>query len=549
MDVLNEQQQSVIRECLYRADAGISSGGLALPLGFGKTRTSIVLGLSYNCGIVLAVMSKTLMAGWIDEINKAFGSSIPFEVVHGSFLKGNFNTWKPKPETRLVLTTPDVLADAYTNRPDIEARFVNRIVPREFGPTIVEYINPQAPFISTEVSGPSVFFSTAWGCLIVDEIQKFTNIETTKARAISALHAHYRWGLSGTMFDEPKIERFLGYFVILNIAGPRTKPAMREYITSSSFGGFDIHLVKRAKPMLKGVKYTEKVIVHDLDDHEFAIFDAMRVVMREIAARVNVARRAGDVDSARTFGAYLLATITYIRQTLVCPIIPITSMYCDMADIKNRSELSQIATQKFSELDLNGYLSDPRNIYSSRFREIIKLVDKHIDGRVLIFSCFRTSIDVLKYILDEKGVNTMTITSSMSIAARRSVIERFDSADRAVMLLTYDLGAEGLNLQSSSTAILTDMWWNSAKIQQSIGRIYRQGQRASEVFIYMLVSNTGIEQQLIRKNQIKAACLKQLQTGSCKIKIPKLKVDEIVAMIDSDANKSDLLAFRKVVSS
>jgi hypothetical protein len=100
MDTLKPNQLEVIEEALKR---NLKGGGLSLPLGFGKTRTSICLALKYNCGPILVVASKTLGVTWLNEIPKAFGEDFPFEYLHSDRVK-NIGMWEPKPETRLEAT-------------------------------------------------------------------------------------------------------------------------------------------------------------------------------------------------------------------------------------------------------------------------------------------------------------------------------------------------------------------------------------------------------------------------------------------------------------
>ena len=81
-DLLKPSQKEVIDEVFARQ---MKNGGLSLPLGMGKTRTGTILGLTFNKGMVLVVVSKTLLASWLDEIQKAFGDTLPFEVIHRSY--------------------------------------------------------------------------------------------------------------------------------------------------------------------------------------------------------------------------------------------------------------------------------------------------------------------------------------------------------------------------------------------------------------------------------------------------------------------------------
>ena len=376
---LKGSQREIIQEVSLKK---MKSGGLSLPLGFGKTRLGIALGLHFMKGVVLIIVSKTLLASWIDEIKKAF-PDLRYEILHKSYLKKDYEQWEPKADTQIVLVTTDVLTTSYKDN-HIDSVFVH-YKQEGFGPIYAEYKTPSQPFLKNR-TGPDFVFTKKWGCIIIDEIQRHTEITTDKCRAISAISSHHRWGLSGTMFDEPKMTRFLGFIVMLHLDGPRELTDMPAFL--SSFGGFKKFLVERAdNPDFKDrPEYIEEIVTHNLVDKEAAIFKELKTVLNELNAKVKEGKAAGDVDVVRKYSAYILAMFTYVRQALICPLIPITAMYCDMADFQMKSELSQIMTDHFRKIDLESYMQDKASIFSSRFQEIVKKIDKHKDEKCIVFS-------------------------------------------------------------------------------------------------------------------------------------------------------------------
>lgn len=538
---LKASQKEVINEVFGRR---MKNGGLSLPLGFGKTRIGLIMGLLMKKGPILVVVSKTLLASWLDEIDKAFGEAIPFEVMHQTFQKKNYATWKPKPDTKIVLTTPEVLTEGYEeNR--LSVRFIEYIIPLRFGPTILKYHPPVSPMLLGEQIGPARLFSTQWGCVIIDEIQRHTNILTDKCRAIACLSAHHKWGLSGTMFDEPKANRFLGFFVMLHLEGPRQLTDVSRFL--DEFPGFKNYTVHREEnpEFLERPEYHEVIVKHLLSDTEKRIFESLRTVLNQLNARVKDSKKAGDVVGMKRYSAYILSMITYVRQALVNAMIPITSMYCDMADFQVKSELSQIVMDNIRSLGLEEYFQDEQNILSSRFRAVLEKLQDHREQKCIVFSGFRTTVDLLTPFIEKNGRKTMTITSQMSIDKRRQVLHEFEQSADTVLLLPYDIGAEGLNLQSASVVMLMDLWWNSSKMEQAIGRIYRPGQKARDVFVYLFVSDTGLERKILEKNDIKSQILASLQDGpGIKVEIPRMTVKEIISIINLEDNEKSLKELR-----
>lgn len=126
--ILNSHQEQVVNECIASIRKGKRSMGLALPLGYGKTRISTAIGLRrLSDGPILVIVSKTLLTSWKTELDEVFKiqnqvsssfdfESLEYEIFHRDFIpKAEFDDWKPKPSTQLVLTTTDVLCMGYTS--------------------------------------------------------------------------------------------------------------------------------------------------------------------------------------------------------------------------------------------------------------------------------------------------------------------------------------------------------------------------------------------------------------------------------------------------
>ena len=116
----------------------------------------------------------------------------------------------------------------------------------------------------------------------------------------------------------------------------------------------------------------------------------------------------------------------------------------------------------------------------------------------------------------------------------------FKKSKRGILLLTYQLGAEGLNLQFASTVLIVDFWWNASKEQQAIGRIFRYGQISDKINVYFFTANTGIENILFKKQHSKLQVLNELKTGKVETKIPTIKMDEIIKLISLSDNEDSL---------
>lgn len=528
---LNDFQKNIFYECIDKKSAGLS-----LPLGSGKTLISLVLGLYYtitNINPILIVASKSLITNWEFEIKKFFSTSLPYEIVHNSMSKSDIRLWKIKPETKLVLTTIDTLANFYTNH-NVDKKFIYKQYIKNGNVYINEYIEPKTPFLN-HILGGGYFYSIKWGCFIIDEVQKYTNIETLWCQSLGSICADYRWLLSGTIFDEPTINRILGYHIILNAEGkPRDLPKTQKLVQDKhKFKGLGETLISRDKnDAFIPPKVNEFVITHKLSKEEEQMYKTMKKILVEIKCKAEQAKLYDNIEDLKKFNSYKLVMIMYLRQTLICPLIPITSISLNSCDMKHKSELSLIIMNELKKNGIDNWLDNMDSAKSSRIIETTKCINKHSNDKVIVFGCFKTYLDILQHYLLELKRPIFVMTSVMSIKKRQQLLKNFETSKNGILLITYQLGAEGLNLQFASTILLTDFWWNASKTQQAIGRIFRYGQIADEINVYFFTSNTGIEKILFQKQKAKLSVLSELKVGIIKTKIPKIKMDDIITIIE-----------------
>lgn len=535
VNILTPYQKTIFDECINK-----KNGGLSLPMGSGKTLISILVAkhLSKENELILVVCSKSLIHNWTHEIHKFFKDNLKYEILHTNSLK-DLSTWKPNKDTKLILTTSDVIGKNYSEH-NVLKKFITIKVFKDnpwSAPTRIKYYNnPEKPFLDHQQGG-GLLFSIPWGCLIIDEAQNYTNIESKRCQGISSIYAKHRWGLSGTLFNEPKAERILGYYTMLDINGvPRNLPDMERHIRSYYFTGLNQTIVERKNnDMFKPPKVNKIIVENSLSFEEAQLYISIKKTLNIISRKVKELKRQGDTNGTRIFSSYLLGIISYIRQSLICPLIPITNVAIDMADYNQKSQLSEILMNEINQLNLNWWLQDMESVKSSRIKKILETIDKHPNERIVLFSSFRTSLNLIKYYIEGKR-KVFIMDSKMNLKKRQEEHENFEKSKNGIMLLTYEIGSVGLNLQSSAIVLLIDFWWNGSTTKQAIARVLRYGQTSEEVNIYYFTSNTGIEKSIFEKQINKLVMIEELQLGPIKTKIPKMRSEDIIKIINSEDN-------------
>ena len=96
------------------------------------------------------------------------------------------------------------------------------------------------------------------------------------------------------------------------------------------------------------------------------------------------------------------------------------------------------------------------------------------DLKVLIFTEFVPTQQMLKEFLEARGISVVTLNGSMDMDERKHAQDAFRKSHR--VLVSTDAGGEGLNLQFAHVIINYDIPWNPMRLEQRIGRVDRIGQ-------------------------------------------------------------------------
>ncbi len=114
--------------------------------------------------------------------------------------------------------------------------------------------------------------------------------------------------------------------------------------------------------------------------------------------------------------------------------------------------------------------------------------------KVIIFTHFRATLDLLTDLLRGMGVDVVTYHGQLSRADKDGAIRRFEQS--AQVLLSTEAAGEGRNLQFCRLMVNFDLPWNPQRIEQRVGRIHRVGQ-SRPVEIWNLSAEGTIEDYLL----------------------------------------------------
>ena len=157
------------------------------------------------------------------------------------------------------------------------------------------------------------------------------------------------------------------------------------------------------------------------------------------------------------------------------------SLFNDVVDDMNflTGLLSRIYRRFYSD----HLASEPDTQKDDKLQQLLNLLKKHPDEKVLIFTEFCDTARYLYTQLRNSGFGQLAQIDSRRKVNREDIIVRFSpcyneqnlqAVAPVQTLITTDVLAEGLNLQDASIIINYDLHWNPVRLMQRIGRLDRR---------------------------------------------------------------------------
>jgi SNF2 family DNA or RNA helicase len=162
---------------------------------------------------------------------------------------------------------------------------------------------------------------------------------------------------------------------------------------------------------------------------------------------------------------------------------------------------------------------------TSKTRVLLDLLERRLasEEKVVVFTAFRPTLDVLAEALAGAGIEAAVYHGSLPRADKERAIADF--RDQRPVLLTTESAGEGRNLQFCHVMANVDLPWNPMQIEQRLGRLHRVGQK-HDVVLTNLVGRGTIEERILRVLETKIN-LFELVVG---------ELDMILGRIDDDSD-------------
>ncbi len=152
------------------------------------------------------------------------------------------------------------------------------------------------------------------------------------------------------------------------------------------------------------------------------------------------------------------------------------------------------------------------------FLKVIRDKQKLANNKLLVFSSFRHTLAYLIEKLTHESVRVGLIHGDIPDHERRELRNRFSLAKedpKALdILLSSEVGCEGLDYQFCDGLVNYDLPWNPMRVEQRIGRIDRYGQKSETVVIYNFITPGTVDAEIYERCLLRIGIFRQALGGS-----------------------------------
>ena len=150
------------------------------------------------------------------------------------------------------------------------------------------------------------------------------------------------------------------------------------------------------------------------------------------------------------------------------------------------------------KLGMTARLGEVDTKYGLLLAQLRQLWKDEPEAKIIVFSSFKPTLRYLRRRLQTDGIASELLHGSVR-EPRDTILARFKQSAAAKVLLSSEIGAEGVDLQFCWIVVNYDLPWNPMKLEQRIGRIDRLGQLRPKILILNLIYEGTIDDQIYQR--------------------------------------------------
>lgn len=143
------------------------------------------------------------------------------------------------------------------------------------------------------------------------------------------------------------------------------------------------------------------------------------------------------------------------------------------------------------------------NFVDSKYNEFVKALNEIFknepNSKILVFSYFKPTLNYLRERLKKDGYPCYLMSGDVVPEERQEIMDSFRYNSDIRVLLSSEVGSEGIDLEFCNVVVNYDLPWNPMIVEQRIGRIDRFGQQSEVVTIVNFAIEDTIEERILNR--------------------------------------------------
>lgn len=406
---------------------------------------------------------------------------------------------KDNPTSKFLIVVPTSLAYNWEHEFDSFASQIKKAIcigSKEKRKHILKDLNKINVIITTYGllrEDEEIYENLNFNTMIIDEAQNIKNNHAGITKVVKSIKAETKFALTGTPLENSILELWSIFDFIMpgylaNLTKFQSKYKIKDFDEDSEI--LIKGLSKQINPFILRRKKSDVVkelpeklindIYIDLKDEQKKLYVAE---LNRVKEEMDKIIKEEGMNKARFL---ILQLLTKLRQICIDPSI----VYDNYSDGSNKIEQLENIVSEYTK-------------------------NNH---KVLIFSSFKTALNIVKEKLNNAKIKTYMIDGSVPAKTRIEMVDNFnENDDIKVFLIMLKSGGTGLNLASADVVIHLDLWWNPQAENQATDRAHRIGQTNTVEVIHLITKGT-IEEKILELQNKKRILSDKLIDGEIRDK-------------------------------
>lgn len=421
---------------------------------------------------------------------------------------------KDNPTSKFLIVVPTSLAYNWEHEFDSFASQIKKTIcigSKEKRKHILKDLNKINVIITTYGllrEDEEIYENLNFNTMIIDEAQNIKNNHAGITKVVKSIKAETKFALTGTPLENSILELWSIFDFIMpgylaNLTKFQSKYKIKDFDEDSEI--LIKGLSKQINPFILRRKKSDVVkelpeklindIYIDLKDEQKKLYVAE---LNRVKEEMDKIIKEEGMNKARFL---ILQLLTKLRQICIDPSI----VYDNYSDGSNKIEQLENIVSEYTK-------------------------NNH---KVLIFSSFKTALNIVKEKLNNSKIKTYMIDGSVPAKTRIEMVDNFnENDDIKVFLIMLKSGGTGLNLASADVVIHLDLWWNPQAENQATDRAHRIGQTNTVEVIHLITKGT-IEEKILELQNKKRILSDKLIDGEIRDKniISELTKEDIEKLL------------------